>query len=79
MLQIELISPAVTGTQNVLKACSALRVKRVVVVSSVVAVSLNPHWPKGKAMDEECWSDPEHCRVTEVLEIIPKKTTWIYM
>ncbi|XP_039125803.1 cinnamoyl-CoA reductase 1-like [Dioscorea cayenensis subsp. rotundata] len=63
--EVELISPAVTGTQNVLKACSTLRVKRVVVVSSGAAVILNPHWPKGKVMDEECWSDPEHCRMTE--------------
>ncbi|KAM0932398.1 putative NAD-dependent epimerase/dehydratase, NAD(P)-binding domain superfamily [Dioscorea sansibarensis] len=63
--EIELISPAVTGTQNVLKACSTLKAKRVVVVSSAAAVILNPDWPKGKVMDEECWSDPEHCRMTE--------------
>ncbi|XP_059663201.1 cinnamoyl-CoA reductase 1-like [Cornus florida] len=60
----ELIEPAVKGTLNVLKACSEANVKRVVVVSSGAAVSLNPSWPKGKVKDETCWSDKEYCRTT---------------
>jgi nucleoside-diphosphate-sugar epimerase len=65
-VQADLIAPAVTGTSNVLKACSEAKVKRVVVVSSVSAVMVNPSWPEGKAMDEDCWSDVEYCRTTEV-------------
>lgn len=63
--EVEVIAPAVTGTLNVLKACSEAKVKRVVVVSSVVAVSMSPNWPKGKIRDENCWSDEEYCRKTE--------------
>jgi hypothetical protein len=66
LLQAELLAPAVAGTVNVLKACSEANVKRVVVVSSLSAVLVNPSWPEGKAMDEGCWSDIEVCRNTEV-------------
>ncbi|KAG1326808.1 cinnamoyl-CoA reductase 1 [Cocos nucifera] len=62
---VELIAPAVTGTLNVLKACCEAKVKRVVVVSSVAAVTMIPNWPKGKVKDENCWSDKEYCRTTE--------------
>ncbi|CAL5048773.1 unnamed protein product [Urochloa decumbens] len=65
MLQAEMLAPAVTGTMNVMKACSEAKVKRVVVVSSLSAVLENPAWPEGKAMDESCWSDVEVCRATE--------------
>lgn len=60
--EVQLIEPAVKGTINVLKACSLANVKRVVVVSSGRAVSVNPDWPKGRVKDETCWSDKEHCR-----------------
>lgn len=66
-MQVELVEPAVKGTLNVLKACSEANVKRVVVVSSVAAVILNPDWPKGRVMDESCWSDKEYCRRTNVI------------
>ncbi|GMI90519.1 CCR(Cinnamoyl coA:NADP oxidoreductase)-like 1 [Hibiscus trionum] len=62
--QVELIEPAVKGTLNVLKACVEANVKRVVVVSSVVAVYMNPSWPEGQIMDEACWSDKEYCAAT---------------
>ncbi|CAL5383281.1 unnamed protein product [Camellia sinensis] len=62
--EVQLIEPAVKGTLNVLKACSEANVKRVVVVSSGAAVSLNPEWPKGQVKDESCWSDAEYCRRT---------------
>ncbi|KAL5981588.1 hypothetical protein ACLOJK_015651 [Asimina triloba] len=60
--EVDLIEPAVTGTLNVLKACSEVGVKRAVVVSSGAAVAFTPHWPKDKVMDEQCWSDEEYCR-----------------
>ncbi|KAL6873471.1 hypothetical protein ACP4OV_013553 [Aristida adscensionis] len=61
----ELLAPAVTGTMNVLKACAEAKVGRVVVVSSLSAVMVNPGWPQGKAMDEDCWSDADFCKSTE--------------
>lgn len=65
-MQIELIEPAVTGTLNVLKACSVMSIKRVVIVSSIGAVYMNPNWPKDRVMDEDCWSDKEYCKISEV-------------
>jgi len=67
---VEVIGPAVTGTANVLKACYEAKVGRVVVVSSIAAVSNNPNWPKGKAFDEDSWSDEEYCRKNEVIYFI---------
>ncbi|KAJ1259964.1 hypothetical protein BS78_10G195700 [Paspalum vaginatum] len=63
--EAELLAPAVTGTINVLKACSEAKVKRVVVVSSVSAVMVNPGFPQSKVLDEDCWSDVEVCRTTQ--------------
>ncbi|KAM7513959.1 hypothetical protein LguiA_003542 [Lonicera macranthoides] len=63
--EVELLEPAVTGTRNVLNACLKAKVKKVVVVSSVGAVMLNPNWPKDQLMDESCWSDVEYCKATE--------------
>ena len=55
MVQLQMLGPAVTGTTNVLKAASAANVRRVVVVSSMVAVKINPKdWPQGKTRDESC-------------------------
>ncbi|KAF6174175.1 hypothetical protein GIB67_033707 [Kingdonia uniflora] len=62
--EVEMIEPAVTGTLNVLKACSETSGKRVVVVSSVAAVLVNPSWPRDHVKDEACWSDKEYCRAT---------------
>ncbi|KAA3453524.1 cinnamoyl-CoA reductase 2-like [Gossypium australe] len=57
--------PSTIGTLNVLRACVESNVKRVVVVSSVAAVSLNPRWPVGQIKDEACWSDKEYCAATK--------------
>ncbi|TXG51859.1 hypothetical protein EZV62_021028 [Acer yangbiense] len=62
---VEVLEPAVKGTLNVLKACHEAKVKRVAFVSSVSAVCMNPKWPKGKVMDETCWSDKDYCRTTK--------------
>ncbi|GJN38854.1 hypothetical protein PR202_gb27932 [Eleusine coracana subsp. coracana] len=61
---VQMIAPAVTGTANVLKACSEAKVKRVVVVSSLSAVMVHPEWHKVPVMDESYWSDTELCRTT---------------
>ncbi|XP_059460472.1 cinnamoyl-CoA reductase 1-like isoform X1 [Corylus avellana] len=63
--EVELIEPAVKGTLNVLKASLEAKVKRVVVVSSVAAVFMNPSWPKDQVMDETSWSDKEYCRTIQ--------------
>ncbi|KAI3418093.1 Epimerase domain-containing protein, partial [Psidium guajava] len=64
--QVELMEPAITGTRNVLNACLKANVKKVVVVSSIGAVAVNPNWPKDQVMDERCWSNTEHCKSIEV-------------
>ena len=64
-----MIEPAVKGTLNVLRACDEAKVKRVVVVSSVVSVYMNPSLPEGQMMDENCWSDKEYCRATKVINL----------
>lgn len=71
-MQVELIEPAVKGTLNVLKACHEAKVKRVVIVSSIASLLMNPLWPKDQVKDEACWSDKEYCRTTKVREQIGK-------
>lgn len=66
-VQVEILAPAVTGTQNVLKASDEAKARRVVVVSSVGAVIMNPKIPDGAVVDEDCWSDEDYCRSTEVI------------
>ncbi|XP_010428708.1 PREDICTED: cinnamoyl-CoA reductase 2-like [Camelina sativa] len=56
----EVIKPALTGTKNVLEACTEAKVKKVVVVSSIAAVVYNPKWPQDAAKDEGCWSDTQY-------------------
>ncbi|KMZ74251.1 putative Cinnamoyl-CoA reductase [Zostera marina] len=62
--ETEMVVPAVTGTLNLLKICSQVKVRRVVVVSSGGAVAMNPNWPSDKEKDETCWSDKEYCKST---------------
>jgi len=69
-MQSEVLSPAVKGTLNVLQACSANNVQKVVVVSSTAAVHYNPSWPHGRIKDESCWSDKNFCMKNEVSKII---------
>ncbi|CAN7061710.1 hypothetical protein IGI04_016537 [Brassica rapa subsp. trilocularis] len=63
--EVEVMSPAVDGTLNVLKACVEANVKRVVYVSSAAALMMNPNWSKDRVIDESCWSDLEFCKRTE--------------
>ena len=65
-----MIEPAVKGTANVLEACLKANVERVVFVSSVAAVAINPNFPKDKAIDESCWSDKDYCKNTQVIKIL---------
>lgn len=63
--QAEMLEPAITGTRNVMNACLKSKVKKVVVVSSILASVVNPSWPKDKPMNENCWSDAEFCMKSE--------------
>ncbi|KAK6144052.1 hypothetical protein DH2020_020872 [Rehmannia glutinosa] len=59
----ELIDPALKGTLNVLRSCAKTpTVKRVVLTSSIAAVSYDdkPRTPQ-MVIDETWWSDPEYC------------------
>ncbi|CAA7397994.1 unnamed protein product [Spirodela intermedia] len=63
--EVEMVAPALSGTLNVLKACSEAKVRRVVVVSSVMAASEDPDAPPGKITDESNWSSKEYYKTTE--------------
>ena len=68
-VQLQMLAPAVTGTTNVLGAASAAGVQRVVVVSSIVAVEINPKdWPEDKM------SHPEIFEFQDVIKIKNKTT-----
>ncbi|TVU10056.1 hypothetical protein EJB05_43562 [Eragrostis curvula] len=58
----EVMDAAVKGTLNVLKVCSAAKIHKVVVLSSVAAVDFDPNSPQDKLKDESCWSDKEFCK-----------------
>eukprot|EP01018_Ginkgo_biloba_P001130 Gb_35373 [translate_table: standard] len=60
--QAELLDPAVKGTLNALKAAHKAKVKRVVVTSSISAISPSPKWPADVPKDENCWTDLDYCK-----------------
>ena len=64
-----MILPALNGTLNVLRACSEANIKRVVVVSSIVAVYMDPDSPRGRIVDESNWSNKEDFKSTGVISL----------
>jgi nucleoside-diphosphate-sugar epimerase len=58
----ELLAPAIEGTTNVLTAAKELGVRRVVVTSSISAITPSHYWPANKLKNEECWTDVDYCK-----------------
>ncbi|KAD7477146.1 hypothetical protein E3N88_00282 [Mikania micrantha] len=72
--QAELLDPALKGTLNVLASCSkASSVKRVVVTSSMAAVSYNRRSRTPDVLVDETWySDPDLCQETKSWYVLSK-------
>jgi nucleoside-diphosphate-sugar epimerase len=60
------LDPAIKGTLNVLTAAKEVGVKRVVVTSSISAITPSPDWPSDVVKREDCWTDVEYCKKKEV-------------
>ena len=76
----EVIAPAVEGTLNVLKACAeAGTVKRVVLTSSIAAVSNNLNGDTGRTYTEEDWSIEERCGPYEKSKLRAEKAAWEFV
>ncbi|BFG33861.1 hypothetical protein CerSpe_201230 [Prunus speciosa] len=58
----ELLDPAIKGTLNVLTAAKQAGVIRVVLTSSIAAITPSPRWPSDKIKDEDCWTDIDYCK-----------------
>ncbi|ESW14159.1 hypothetical protein PHAVU_008G257700 [Phaseolus vulgaris] len=71
--QKELLDPAIKGTMNVLTAAKEAGVRRVVVTSSVSAITPSPNWPGDVPKTENCWTDVEFCKQNGTLA---EKAAW---
>ncbi|XP_071931736.1 phenylacetaldehyde reductase-like [Coffea arabica] len=60
--EAELLEPAVRGTVNVLRSCEKVSsIKKVVITSSMAAVSNNRELKENVVVDESWFSDPSYC------------------
>ena len=77
----ELIVPAREGTLRVLKAALDAGVERVVVTSSVAAVTGSGKAVHGRPLDERDWSDPENLKMTPYArsKTIAEQAAWDFM
>ncbi|CAD6247279.1 unnamed protein product [Miscanthus lutarioriparius] len=69
----ELLDPAVKGTLNVLGSCKKASIKKVVITSSMAAVSYNekPRTPE-VTVDETWFSDPQICEKNQQWYVLSK-------
>ncbi|GLJ37376.1 hypothetical protein SUGI_0758450 [Cryptomeria japonica] len=76
----QVIEPAVKGTANVLDACAEWGVKRLVMTSSVGTVYMDPNRDPHLVVDENCWSDLDHCVQTKnwycYAKTVAEKAAW---
>ena len=82
--QEQIIKPAVDGTLNVLEACVEVGgVKRVVITSSMAAISSgfhgDPNKPKDHLYTEEDWSNESSCGPYELSKTKAEKAAWEFM
>ena len=84
MEETMLVKPAVEGTINVLQACAdAGTVKRVVLTSSIAAISSGVHGIPGKPADyvytEDDWSDESTCEPYERSKTKAEHAAWDFV
>ncbi|CAN0903992.1 Cinnamoyl-CoA reductase 1 [Linum grandiflorum] len=76
----QLLDPAIKGTINVLTASKEKGVKRVVVTSSISAITPSPNWPADAIKAEDCWTDIEYCKQKELWyplsKTLAEKAAW---
>jgi len=78
----EIIRPAREGALRALKAASKSGVKRVVLTSSVVAITLPwPEAPLGHVFTEEDWSNPERPDITAYVasKTLAERAAWDFV
>jgi nucleoside-diphosphate-sugar epimerase len=77
----ELIVPAREGTLRVLRASLDAGVERIVVTSSVAAVTGSGKAVSGRPLDERDWSDPDNMRMTPYArsKTIAERAAWDLM
>ncbi|XP_031549442.1 tetraketide alpha-pyrone reductase 1-like [Actinia tenebrosa] len=74
----ELIEPAVEGTINVLQACSKANIKRVVLTSSIVAIT-SGNLDSKRELTEEDWSVENQCGPYEKSKLMAEKAAWDFV
>ncbi|CAM6106349.1 unnamed protein product [Calypogeia fissa] len=82
--EAQFIDPALKGTMNVLQAAAkANSVKRIILTSSVAAVSYTDRPKSGVVIDESWWSDPDFCKQNEqwyyLSKTLAEKAAWDFV
>lgn len=76
----QLLDPAIKGTNNVLRAAKEAGVRRVVVTSSISAITPSPNWPADVVKGEDCWADTDYCKQNglwyPLSKTLAEKATW---
>ncbi|GAB2231495.1 hypothetical protein Droror1_Dr00010503 [Drosera rotundifolia] len=79
----DVIKPGIQGVLNVMNACAKAKVKRVVLTSSVAAVSINKLNGTGLVMNEDNWTDVEFLYTEKpptwgypVSKVLAEKAAW---
>jgi nucleoside-diphosphate-sugar epimerase len=77
----ELIVPAREGTLRVLRAALEAGAERIVVTSSVAAITGSGKAVSGRPLDERDWSDPENMKMTPYArsKTIAERAAWDFM
>ncbi|XP_059429332.1 phenylacetaldehyde reductase-like [Corylus avellana] len=78
--QKQLLDPAIKGTINVLTAAKEAGVSRVVVTSSLMAITTSSNLPDDIVEAEDCWTDIEDCKKKgfwyPVSKTLAEKAAW---